>query len=80
MNNPISYKCPICEKYPKSHSFRFIGEYKSNLIMYTCPEEAVRYNDHDGIITHYKGVLENIKEKNRKDCENHNLKIYLLNL
>lgn len=62
MNNIISYKCPICTKYPNSHSFKFLCEYKSNIIMYTCPEQAIRYDDHDGIMLHYKGVLENIKD------------------
>jgi hypothetical protein len=31
--------------------------------MYTCPEKAIRYDDHDGIINHYEGVLKNIQGK-----------------
>lgn len=63
MNSPISYKCPICTENPNSHSFKFLGERKGYLIMYTCPEKAIKYNDHDGIINHYEGVLQNIKDK-----------------
>ena len=63
MNNPIYYKCAICEEYPNSHSFKFLGEYKSKLVMYTCPEEALKYDDHEGIINHYKGILNDIRGK-----------------
>jgi hypothetical protein len=80
MNNPINYKCPICLKYPNSHSFQFIGEYKSNIVIYTCPEKALRYNDHDGIISHYNGVLKDIQGKKwiwLFDARNFSAKHYL---
>lgn len=80
MNNPISYKCPICTKYPNSHSFNFLCEYKETIIMYTCPEKALKYDDHDGIISHYEGILQNIKNKKWIwffDARNFGMKHYL---
>ena len=80
MNNLITYKCPICTTFPNSHSFQFTGIYKSNIIMYTCPEKAIRYDDHEGIINHYEGVLKNIEGKKwiwLFDAKNFSIKHYL---
>ena len=40
MNNLITYKCPICTKFPNSHSFQFTGIYKSNIII----KRLIEYN------------------------------------
>lgn len=47
--------CPICIKEPNSHSFHKI----SNNTFYTCPSQASKYDDTDGILMHYKLFLEN---------------------
>lgn len=80
MNNIDTYICPICAKLPNSHSFSNIGKYKSNIIMYTCPEKAIKYDDHDGIINHYEGMLKSIKGKKWIwifDAQNFSAKYYL---
>ena len=46
--------CPICIKEPNSHSFRKI----SNNTFYTCPAQASKYNDTEGILNHYRLYLE----------------------
>lgn len=45
--------CPVCVKEPGSHSLREIRPD----VFYTCPAEASKYNDYDGIMTHYRSVL-----------------------
>lgn len=46
--------CPICIKEPNSHSFRKISEHN----FYTCPAQASKYNDTEGILNHYRLHLE----------------------
>lgn len=46
--------CPICIKEPNSHSFRKISEHN----FYTCPAQASKYDDTEGILTHYRLHLE----------------------
>ena len=46
--------CPICIKEPNSHSFRKISENN----FYTCPAQASKYNDTQGILNHYRLHLE----------------------
>lgn len=50
--------CPVCVKEPGSHSLREIRPG----VFYTCPAEASRYNDHDGIMTHYQSVLGSVRD------------------
>ena len=47
--------CHICTKEPNSHSFHKISEYE----FYTCPAQASKYDDTDGILNHYRLYLEN---------------------
>jgi hypothetical protein len=52
------YICKDCEEDPTSHSFKNIGtDYRGITYFYTCPADASKYNDADGIIKHYDGVL-----------------------
>ena len=56
------YKCPICEVWPSSHSLVKVGEKNGILYYYTCPAQAIMYDDVKGIINHYDGVLSEIPE------------------
>lgn len=49
--------CPVCERDPESHSFKNLGMENGITYFYTCPAKAKRYDDADGIISHYDGVL-----------------------
>ena len=54
------YKCPICELNPGSHSLTKMYERENIEYYYTCPAKATRYNDTDGIVAHYEGMLREI--------------------
>lgn len=56
----MGYKCPICERDPTSHSLRIVHENKACVYLYTKPSDAKLYNDIDGILDHYMGVLSDI--------------------
>ena len=58
----MSYVCPICAICPGSHSLTKLYERENIEYYYTCPAKAIRYNDTDGIINHYKGVLREINK------------------
>lgn len=58
----MSYKCPLCELLPLSHSLTKLSEKKGILYYYTCPSQAILYYDEIGIINHYNGVLSEIPE------------------
>lgn len=51
------YECPICKLDPTSHSLSMIYESDDIVCYYTCPSKATKYDDHDGILQHYDGVL-----------------------
>lgn len=51
------YKCPICRRNPTSHSFQKVCVKKGVTYFYTCPAKATKYNDVDGIVAHYDGML-----------------------
>jgi hypothetical protein len=53
----MTFICPDCERDPQSHSFKNLGVQDGVTYFYTCPAKAKRYNDADGIINHYDGVL-----------------------
>jgi hypothetical protein len=56
------YKCEICEQDPSSHSLKKLGSKNGITYFYTRPSSASKYNDVDGILKHYDGVLsENIE-------------------
>jgi hypothetical protein len=54
----MSFVCKDCEKDSSSHSFKNIGTNEKGVtFFYTCPAKATKYDDADGIIIHYDGVL-----------------------
>lgn len=58
----MKYVCPVCEDDPKSHSLKNIGRKGDVTYMYTCPAKATKYDDVNGIVEHYDGVLSEIQE------------------
>jgi len=72
----MPYICKICEDDPTSHSFKNLGIRDNIAYYYTCPAKATKYNDTEGIIEHYDGVL---SENTNKwvwifDCEDFTMK------
>jgi hypothetical protein len=73
--------CKICEEEPGSHSFVFYGKTnEGESIYYTCPADASKYWDTEGILNHYKEVLE--QNNNNKwmwifDCAGFGMKHYM---
>lgn len=55
----MNYICQTCLKEPNSHSFKKIGEKNNINYFYTCPANASKYDDNQGILEHYKGTLNN---------------------
>jgi hypothetical protein len=55
--------CPICEREPNSHSFDKIGEEDNITTYYTNIAKAIKYNDTEGIITHFDKYLQENGEK-----------------
>ncbi len=54
----MSYICIQCLKEPGSHSFHKLKETPNGVsIFYSCPSKAKYYNDNDGILEHYDGIL-----------------------
>ncbi len=58
----MSYVCPICAVKPLSHSLTKVLENDDMVYLYTCPSQAILYDDVSGIINHYDGVLSEIPE------------------
>jgi hypothetical protein len=56
------YQCPICKEDPTSHSLQKRRETEDCVYFYTCPAQASKYNDTEGILSHYRGVLGEIPE------------------
>ena len=56
------YECPICKVMPSSHSLTKVMDKGGILYYYTCPSKAIMYNDVQGIVNHYNGVLGEIPE------------------
>lgn len=59
----MTFICKICESEPGSHSFSKIREEDNISVFYTCPSKSIKYNDHDGIISHYKGIMDEHGDK-----------------
>jgi len=59
----MPYKCPICTLWPSSHSLKKVGEKNGIVYFYTCPAQAILYDDVKGIINHYDGVLSEIDKE-----------------
>lgn len=58
----MRYECPLCILDPYNHSLKKISVRENAYIYYTCPSEAKMYNDTEGILNHYDGVLSEIPE------------------
>ena len=57
----MPYECPICTLWPSSHSLKKV-EKNGIVYFYTCPAQAILYDDVKGIIHHYDGVLSEVDE------------------
>jgi hypothetical protein len=53
----LQYTCPQCQILPFSHSLTKVLEKKEIIYYYTCPSQALLYDDVKGIVEHYDGVL-----------------------
>jgi hypothetical protein len=54
----MPFICKDCEKDPSSHSLKNLGvDENGTRYFYTCPAKATKYDDANGIINHYDGVL-----------------------
>jgi len=51
------YECPVCKADPTSHSLAKLTETDDIVYYYTCPAKASKYNDREGILSHYDGEL-----------------------
>jgi len=56
------YECPKCKIMPSSHSLSKLMEKQGVIYYYTCPSKAILYDDVQGIVNHYNGVLSEIPE------------------
>jgi len=50
--------CPICAIDSTSHSFYLLYQDEGKHVFYSCPSQASKYNDMDGILSHFKNVLD----------------------
>ena len=75
--------CYICDKYPSSHSFSYLcdRELKNirEVVFYTRVADASRYNDKEGILSHYENLLKlSVGDKDKWvwifDCDGFGLK------
>ena len=57
------YECPVCKADPTSHSLAKLTETDDIIYYYTCPAKASKYNDREGILSHYDGELNSKGEK-----------------
>jgi len=56
--------CEICRETPGSHSFTKLADtVNGEACYYTCPGAALKYNDLEGIIRHYKLELDKLEGK-----------------
>lgn len=56
--------CAKCAEYPKSHSLEYRGricEPPHYDIWYSCPGNAIEYDDHHGIMNHYRNAFQTIQ-------------------
>jgi hypothetical protein len=53
--------CKVCYLEKNSHSFMEMKKYNDIRIFYTCPSEAKKYNDKEGILEHYNNMLKQVK-------------------
>lgn len=59
MNSITTNPCEICNIDPKSHSFNIIPCNNPDItLFYSCPSDATKYYDSQGVINHFKVYLE----------------------
>jgi hypothetical protein len=63
MENNMKDICIQCYNEPNSHSFKKIRETETKIVYYTCVSEARKYDDNEGILNHYKNLLNQNKDK-----------------
>ena len=52
------YECPVCKAEPGSHSLKRLADREDgSAVFYTCPAEAKKYDDLEGLLNHYDGTL-----------------------
>jgi hypothetical protein len=56
--------CQTCISEPGSHSFYLMAKKEDTHVYYTCPADATKYWDTDGILKHYEEILH---EKGEQD-------------
>jgi len=61
----MKYICPVCQLIPSSHSLKKVLEKKEIIYYYTCPSQAILYDDVKGIIDHYDGVLSEMTDNKK---------------
>lgn len=59
----MTFVCSVCKDEPRAHSFKKIGEKDNVNYFYTCPAKALKYNDTEGILIHYRGTLNDYKDQ-----------------
>ncbi len=65
--NEYEYEfCPLCKYQKDCHSFHKVLETEEYIYYYTCPSEAIHYDDTDGIISHLYNELEDCIKKEKK--------------
>ena len=75
----MSFICPKCSLEPNSHSFNkvIIPEYENINVYYCCPSKAKYFDDNEGILLHYDGMLKDNGDYPWIwifDCDNFSLK------
>jgi hypothetical protein len=58
----MEHLCPICAIDASSHSFELLSRDNGINIFYTSPAKANKYNDRDGILAHFKNMLDHYKD------------------
>lgn len=59
----MPYVCPLCQENPRNHSFSRIHDTNEFALFYSCPGDAIKYSDNEGIIEHIDGTLRELDGK-----------------
>jgi hypothetical protein len=59
----MPFICKICQSEPNSHSFSKIKDEDNISVFYTCPAKSIKHDDHDGIMQHYTGMMDEHGDK-----------------
>lgn len=65
----VYYTCPKCIQEPNSHSLEYYKIENDVIYFYTCPANALYYDDHKGIMEHYEGMFTNLLYDNQMKCK-----------